>query len=145
MDKAEEERAKEIGLRIKARRQELGWTQEQLAEHAGASKSFISELEGGRSIAGGFVYLKIAKALDVNVHWLLTGNSPLDDSQVDPFQRVPLVSEIADEMGWSHREALEVAEALSRVVARRTRGGRRWVPTREQVLAIAQALSEEQK
>lgn len=143
MEKAEEERAREIGARIKSRRVELGLTQEALAERSGTSKSFVSELEGGRSIASGFVYLKIAGALDVNVHYLLTGNAPSDDAPVDVFQRVPLVSQIADELGWSHRQARDVAEAFSRIVARRTREGRRWVPTRDQIIAIADALKEE--
>lgn len=145
MTKAEQERAREIGGRIKARRSELGLTQEALAERAGTSKSFVSELEGGRSVASGLVYLKIASALDVNVDWLLTGNVAATEAQTDPFKRVPLVSEIADELGWSHRKAVDVAEALSRIVARRTRDGKRWVPSREQILAVADALDEDDK
>jgi len=145
MEKPEQERAKEIGGRIKGRRNELGLTQEVLAERAGASKSFVSELEGGHSVASGLVYLKIATALDVNVDWLLTGNLPPTEPQIDLFKRVPLVSEIADELGWSHRKAVDVAEALSRIVARRTRDGKRWVPSREQILAVADALGEDDK
>lgn len=145
MDKADEERAREIGARIKGRRTELGLTQEALAERAGVSKSFVSELEGGRSMASGIVYLNVAKALDLNVHFVLTGDSPPADAQLDAFQRVPIVSQVADELGWSHRKARDVAEALSRIVARRTRDGRPWVPTREQILAVAEALEESDK
>jgi transcriptional regulator with XRE-family HTH domain len=145
MEKAEEERAREIGARIKSRRLELGLTQEALAERAAASKSFVSELEGGRSVASGIVYLKIANALDVNVHYLLTGDTPPGEAQVDVFQRVPFVSQVADELGWSHRKARDVAEALSRIVARRTRDGRPWVPTREQIVAVAEALEDPEK
>lgn len=141
----EAERAREIGGRIKTRRTDLGLTQEALAERAGASKSFVSELEAGRSVASGLVYLKIAGALDVNVDWLLTGNAAAAELQVDPFKRVPQVSEIADELAWSHRKAVDVAEALSRIVARRTRDGKRWVPSREQILAVAKALDEDDK
>jgi transcriptional regulator with XRE-family HTH domain len=145
MGKPDHERAKEIGGRIKARRNELGLTQESLAERADASKSFVSELEGGHSIASGLVYVKIANALDVNIEWLLTGNAPASDPRIDPFKRVPLVSEIADELGWPHRKAVDVAEALSRVVARRTRDGRAWVPTRKQILDVAAALEGDEK
>jgi transcriptional regulator with XRE-family HTH domain len=145
MEKADEERARDIGARIKARRLELGLKQEELADRAGASKSFISEVEGGRSVAGGIVYLNIAKALDLNVHYLLTGESLSAEEQVDVFQRVPSVSLVADELGWSHRQARDVAEALSRIVARRTRDGRPWVPTREQILAVARALEDPEK
>jgi hypothetical protein len=63
----------------------------------------------------------------------------------EPFQRVPIVSQIADELGWSHQKARDVAEALARIVARRTRDGRRWVPTREQVLAVAEAIEDPEK
>ncbi len=144
MEKADEKRAQEIGGRIKARRLELGLTQELLAERAAASKSFVSELEGGRSVASGIIYVRIAEALDVNVHYLLTGQAPPVEPEVDAFQRVPIVSQIADELGWTHRKARDVAEALARIVARRTRDGRHWVPTREQVLAVADALEDTQ-
>lgn len=38
----------EIGREIRARRRELGYTQAFLAEYAGVSASFISELENGK-------------------------------------------------------------------------------------------------
>jgi DNA-binding XRE family transcriptional regulator len=62
-----------IGARVRLRRRELDLTQESLASKAGVSKSFVSEVEGGQTAAGGLVYLQIADALDVTVEWLLTG------------------------------------------------------------------------
>ena len=41
-----------VGDRIKARRLELGWTQDVLAEKAGISKSFLSDLENGKRSVG---------------------------------------------------------------------------------------------
>ncbi|MBR2539256.1 MAG: helix-turn-helix transcriptional regulator [Mogibacterium sp.] len=38
----------DIGRAIRARRRELGYTQAFLAEYAGVSNSFISELENGK-------------------------------------------------------------------------------------------------
>ena len=38
----------DIGRAIRARRRELGYTQALLAEYAGVSNSFISELENGK-------------------------------------------------------------------------------------------------
>jgi transcriptional regulator with XRE-family HTH domain len=131
----------EIAKRIKGRRKELGLTQEALAQRAEVSKSFVSELEGGESAANGLVYLRIAKALDVSIQWLLTGELP--EERVNPLSRVPIVSELADEMGWTHTKALDVAQALSRIVARRTRPGHRWEPTREQVLKLAEVISDD--
>ncbi|NOU30071.1 MAG: helix-turn-helix transcriptional regulator [Polyangiaceae bacterium] len=145
MEKLEQERAREIGGRIKVRRKELGLTQEGLAERIGGSKSFMSELEAGHCIASGLVYLRIAGALDVNIDWVLTGNLPAAEVDTDPFKRVPLVSKIAEELGWSHRRAVDVAEALSRIVARRTRDGHRWEPSRDRILAVDAALKEDDK
>ena len=39
---------KELGRAIRARRRELGYTQAFLAEYAGVSASFLSELENGK-------------------------------------------------------------------------------------------------
>lgn len=41
-----------VGERIKARRAELGWTQDHFAEKAGISKSFVSDLETGKRSIG---------------------------------------------------------------------------------------------
>jgi y4mF family transcriptional regulator len=39
---------KELGRAIRARRKELGYTQAFLADYAGVSASFLSELENGK-------------------------------------------------------------------------------------------------
>ena len=41
-----------VGERIKKRRNELGWTQDVLAQKAGVSKSFLSDLENGKRNVG---------------------------------------------------------------------------------------------
>ena len=140
-DSSDKQPRAEIAARIKERRKELGLTQETLALRAELSKSFMSELEGGESAANGLVYLRVARALDVSIQWLLTGE--LREERVNPLSQVPIVSQLADEMGWTHRKALDVAEALARVVARRTRPGHRWEPSREQVLKVADVIADE--
>lgn len=40
--------AREIGLLVRGRRQELGWSQEQLAELAGVSRKWLWSLESGK-------------------------------------------------------------------------------------------------
>jgi len=129
-----------IGGRIKQRRRELHITQEALAEKAGLSKSFISEIEGGQASAAGLMYLKLAEALEVSVEWLLTGETPErpiirpSDVEIPPF-----VADVAEEQGWSYGETLDVAAALETFVARRTRG-RRVQPSREDLITLAEAL-----
>jgi transcriptional regulator with XRE-family HTH domain len=132
-----------IGERIRQRRRELGLTQEALADAAGLSKSFISEMETGLAAANGLLYLRVAAALDVEVQWLLTGLVPERASR--PVSVPPLLSKIAEEKGWSHKRTLDVAAALGAVVARRTLEGRRWEPTRDEILRIASALPDEDR
>lgn len=61
--------ADELGAAIRARRKAKGLTQPQLAELAGVSIRFVSEVERGRATAGvGLVLLLCARlALDVAV------------------------------------------------------------------------------
>lgn len=141
LDGSDRQRRVEIARRIKERRKELGLTQEVVAVQAGLSKSFMSELEAGESIANGLIYLRIAKVLGVGIQWLLAGETPATmEAPLDPLREVPLVSVLADRHGWTHRKALDVANALSRVVARRSAPGRRWEPTPEFVLKLAEVL-----
>lgn len=66
---------KTIAERIKAVRQELGWSQVQLAEEVGVSQSSIGNIESGfRQRPRELV--SIAKALRVSPEWLETGKGP---------------------------------------------------------------------
>ncbi len=129
-----------IGARIRQRRRELNITQEALAEKAGLSKSFVSEVEGGLASASGLICLKIAGALDVSVEWLLTGELPEPSIvRANEIQIPSFVAALAEEEGWSYADTLDIAAALQTVVARRTRG-RRWEPGRDELLALATAV-----
>ena len=61
--------AKEFGAAIRARRKELGLTQAALAEFAGFSVSFLSDLENGKETAeiGKALYLANLLGLDVEL------------------------------------------------------------------------------
>lgn len=66
---------KTIAERVKAVRQELGWSQVQLAEEVGVSQSSIGNIESGfRQRPRELV--SIAKALRVSPEWLETGKGP---------------------------------------------------------------------
>lgn len=130
-----------IGARVRERRRELDKTQEELAADAGFSKSFLSEVESGATPASGLIYLRLAQALDVTVQWLLTGAGEIEEGRPAAPVRIPqIVSELAEENGWTYSEAADIAAALDAIVARRTRAGARWEPTKEYVLRIAHAL-----
>lgn len=128
-----------IGKRIFERRGELEMTQLELAKSAGISKSFLSEVEGGQAAASGLNFLGIAEALDVSVEWLLSG-SKTETTVAENVQPLPIVSRLGEEQNWPYRLVLDVNAALQAVVARRTRAGHEWRPTREYVLSVAEAL-----
>jgi transcriptional regulator with XRE-family HTH domain len=62
-----------VGKRICERRKELGMTAESLADNAGLSKSFLSDVENGkRSMSFGNM-AKIAKQLGRSLDWFVKG------------------------------------------------------------------------
>lgn len=60
-----------MAKRLKALRQERGWTQSELAARAGVHRSFIAKLEAGRQDPALTTLEKLAKALRVKVTTLL--------------------------------------------------------------------------
>lgn len=63
----------QLGERIKARRQELGWTQDDLASKAGLSKGFLSDLENGKRNVSANHLLDIARVLSLSLDYLMKG------------------------------------------------------------------------
>lgn len=74
-----------LGQRIKAERERLGLTQEELGRKCDLSDKGISDIERGRTRATTRV-VSIAKALKVNPTWLESGKGPKDppSSSADP-------------------------------------------------------------
>lgn len=61
-----------IGERVKARRQQLGWTQAKLADEANMAQTTVSTIEGRTKRPDVITLNDIAKALGVTVDDLLT-------------------------------------------------------------------------
>jgi len=72
--RSDEQGSTDLGLRIKARRIELGWTQDELAGKAGCTKGAVSQWETGdvKNLKLARL-LRVADALDVEVRWLIAG------------------------------------------------------------------------
>lgn len=76
---------KQIGERIKARRKELGYTQDDLSQSTGISKATIINYERGNQKSGGSIdiYVKLAKKLNLSLNWLfdiyVDTNTPEED------------------------------------------------------------------
>ena len=66
-DEAGREEARKLGARIRQHRVARGWTQEQLAEHAGVHYKYLGDVERGVRNPALFNIARIARALGVPV------------------------------------------------------------------------------
>jgi transcriptional regulator with XRE-family HTH domain len=62
-----------LGQRMRYKRLEKGWTQEQLAAQAGTNQAVIQKIENGKSLRPRKID-RIAMVLDVNPAWLMFGD-----------------------------------------------------------------------
>ena len=62
-----------LGKRVRALRLDRGWTQEELAHRSGLNRSYMSEVERGRSDVSLTTLQKIARPLGISLAELLTG------------------------------------------------------------------------
>lgn len=60
-----------LGPRLASRRQERGWTQEQLAGRIGTTGMMVSHWETGRRLPSARWLVKLADALGCSTDWLL--------------------------------------------------------------------------
>ena len=73
-----------FGKRVRQLRTDAGWTQEQLAEAAGITTTYTSDLERGTKVPSLTIVLRISKAFRVSVAELLR------DFTMDAVRRLPL-------------------------------------------------------
>lgn len=109
----------EIGDRIREAREKRGLTQDQLAEKAKISKSFLSDVENNKRNVSSQVLLRIAHRLGTSVDYLLQGSvrpTTKNEAVVIPAN----LSRAADELGLSYRETCELLDAHDSVFARRS-------------------------
>ena len=90
----------QIGARIKDVRQERGWTQDQLAQAVGVSRSAVAQWETGRAgqITGNLT--RIAASLEVGVEYLMHGSdkrAPAEIRQGDELALLRLYRECTPE------------------------------------------------
>ena len=70
-----------IGNRIKLARENMGWTQEELAEKLDLSTQFISTIERGVAGASLGTVIRLCDVLNVSSEWLLCGKQAVPDSE----------------------------------------------------------------
>ena len=111
-----------MGRRVADCRDRLGWTQKALAEKAGLSVTFVSEIENDRRVPGTEALLSLANALGSSLDYLVKGASepsPARRSLVIP----PELAEAAEEARMPLTIASDLVRWVDMVVARRSRGG----------------------
>ncbi len=109
-----------LGKRIADRRESKGWTQKELAQRAGISVTFLSEIENDRRGIGSETLLNIADALGASLDYLVRGEvrgAPARRPLVIP----PELTDAADENGWSLGQTKDLLRAREIVLARRSR------------------------
>ncbi|WP_414162854.1 LexA family protein [Superficieibacter sp. BNK-5] len=83
-----------ISARVRAKREQLGLTQTELAEKVKASQQAIEQLENGKTRRPRYLP-ELAKALGVSVDWILNGDENF--SQISPYvpgKKYPVLSKI---------------------------------------------------
>ncbi len=106
------------GDRIKEIREARGMTQDQLADKAGISKGFLSDVENDKRNISSENLLKVANALGASVDYLLRGETR--GAKREEVVIPPELSEAAEELNLSYAQTLELLEAHRSVIARRS-------------------------
>ena len=106
-----------LGARIRTRRQQLGWTQEQLSDRVGISKGFLSDLENGKRSVRAENLLDLSRALGVSIDQLMTGSKD-EGAEGDVEIPAPLARFAAD-AGLSFRQTLTLLQMQRQIVAHR--------------------------
>ncbi len=110
-----------VGDRIRERREKLGWKQDELARKASISKSFLSDLENGKRNIGADKLLDIARALNLSLDFLMTGeDAEASESTPNEVQIPKTLAKFASVQGVSFREVLALLEMQNQIVAHRS-------------------------
>lgn len=108
-----------IGDRIKEIRERRGWTQEKLADKAGISKGFLSDVENNKRDISATNVLKVANAMGASLEYLMRGEEGKQEEKREPIQIPSELSKAAEESNWSYSDTLTLLDTYNSVIARR--------------------------
>jgi transcriptional regulator with XRE-family HTH domain len=110
-----------LGDRMKECREARGWRLEDLAQKAGVSKSFLSDLENNEQKNPGVNYLLlIAGALGVDLHYLITGQGARVTARNVTIPASLL--ELAKDEQLTVNQAMMLLDARRQIVSHRSNG-----------------------
>jgi transcriptional regulator with XRE-family HTH domain len=107
-----------VGERIKARRLELTWTQEKLAETAKISTGFLSDLETGKRNVSADYLLEIAQALGVTTDYLMIGDR--SESKATNVSIPDALSDLARQENLTFSQTLMLLDMRRQIKAHRS-------------------------
>lgn len=107
-----------VGERIKGRRLELGWTQEELCQKANISTGFLSDVENNKRNISAETLLGIARVLSLSLDYLMKGDST--QIQTAQIQFPARLSELAKNENISFVQALTLLDMRLQIVAHRS-------------------------
>jgi transcriptional regulator with XRE-family HTH domain len=96
--------------------------QKELADLAGISVGFLSEVENDHRTPGAEILLRIADVLGASLDYLLRGEETRPEPK--PLTIPPSLHEAAEERQWSYSVTASLIRAQSAVMFRRTPTGR---------------------
>lgn len=105
------DKKKTLGVRIKALRKLQGWSQERLAEQAGISTQYVSNIERGKENPTLDLLLRLAEALRVSP-------AELFDFEAEGIDRKALQAEIRRTIETRDVERLRIALKVLRTILR---------------------------
>ena len=111
-----------MGKRIAELREGLGLTQKQLAEAAGLSVTFLSEVENGRRNISSIKLLRIAEELNTSMDYLARGTET-EPRQRTPTKIPPELSDAAEEQRWSYAQTRGLLQTSEMIRERRSPSG----------------------
>lgn len=109
-----------VGERIKARRLELGWTQEELARKAGISAGFLSDLENNKRSVSAETLLGIARVLGLSLDFLMKGEG--STAQTGQVEIPRALADFAKAERLSFVQALLLLDMQQQIIAHRSVG-----------------------
>lgn len=108
-----------LGDRIRERREELGWTQDDLAGRAGLSKGFLSDVENSKRGIGADKLFDLARVLSLSLDFLMgeAGEQAKPPKEIE----VPAsLARFASEAGLSFRQTLMLLDMRRQIIAHRS-------------------------
>lgn len=110
----------EFGSRIRTRRSELDWSQEELARRAGISKGFLSDVETGKRGIRAETLLDLARVLSLSIDFLMTGEEGEQDQRRTEIEVPASLADFASDAGLSFRQTLMLLEMRRQIIAHRS-------------------------